>query len=616
MMLKSKFLGDAGWKDLASKNKLKDNGLAKSLEKLKRVGDDDHDDQAKILEEVVRLVAALKKDKAVAAAPAVVKYLGEVQGDADSAQREVAKSRAEHEKAMKAKAEAEKAAAKKAEQEDEADEDEESPELLTTKLKPLLKLVAKGETMHTLLAKSGKQVVVMLSRKPIPPARRKLLAEQLGGGSTKYYPGTCGLEAGATTFALKSEVAGLSKLVKKAVLEQTGLRLNKIKCRGEDGDDHDDDDDAPAESDGKDKDGAGAKGADAPSGVPKTPAAPNCATPDATATDCFFDHDSSALTDSDKTFLDAYAKAFLGSRATDTIVLEGFASEDGDKGRNATLAAERAQAVLRHLLAQGVSKDRVRASGKGPTAKFSADNPCLNRRVTLQPAIELKVRDFVEVTQEEPGNVPHPGPAGGGSSGEKAPQVDPSTIDLPKPPETVSREFVRDVLEDWLIDLGQSQKVTAREADVMSTSRVYVAEEALLGRPGGEDLGLPAKTPVQGDGNGYRAGTLADRIANNLPDRIPRKNFDNFLKLRARDVKKPKSIAGQAGDKLGEWADEKLSEIGVPKKHWEKIKSAVRKGLRKSLEQLDGDVKEAALKAYDVLEAGDKKSSDGTTEAP
>ena len=32
-----------------------------------------------------------------------------------------------------------------------------------------LRLVAKGQTMHTLVAKSGKQVVVMLSRKPIPP---------------------------------------------------------------------------------------------------------------------------------------------------------------------------------------------------------------------------------------------------------------------------------------------------------------------------------------------------------------------------------------------------------------------------------------------------------------
>ena len=50
MLIKSKFLGDVGWKDLAAKNKLKDNGLAKSLEKLKRTGDDDLDDQTKILE--------------------------------------------------------------------------------------------------------------------------------------------------------------------------------------------------------------------------------------------------------------------------------------------------------------------------------------------------------------------------------------------------------------------------------------------------------------------------------------------------------------------------------------------------------------------------------------
>ncbi|MBL8360135.1 MAG: hypothetical protein JNN18_06555 [Rubrivivax sp.] len=242
MAIKSKFLGDAGWKDLAAKNRLKDNGLAKSLEKLRRTDEDEYDDQARILEEVVRLVAALKKDKSVTAVPAVVKYVGEMQGDAEAALRDVAKARAELDKAMKAKAEAEKAAAKKAEQDDEDDEDVESPELLTTKLKPLLKLVAKGQTMHALLAKSGKQVVVMLSRKPIPPARRKILAEQLGGGSTKYYPGTCSLEAGATTFLLRNEVAGMSKLVKAAVLEQTGLRLNKIKCRGEDGDDHDDDD--------------------------------------------------------------------------------------------------------------------------------------------------------------------------------------------------------------------------------------------------------------------------------------------------------------------------------------------------------------------------------------
>ena len=87
----------------------------------------------------------------------------------------------------------------------------------------------------------------------------------MGGGSTKYYPGHCYLVAGATSFVLKAEVAGMSKLVKLALLEQTGLRLNKIKCRGEDGDDDDEDEgEVPAVvsgGEGEPKDGdAGAAG--------------------------------------------------------------------------------------------------------------------------------------------------------------------------------------------------------------------------------------------------------------------------------------------------------------------------------------------------------------------
>lgn len=240
MQLKSKFLADAGWKDIASKNKVKDNGLTKALEKLKRVGDDEHDEKEKILEEVQKLVTQLKKDKTVTAAPPVVKYLADVEDDADKAAREAAKAKAEHEKEQKAKAAADKkAAAKKDDEEDE--DDQESPELLTTKLTPLVKQVTRGKTMQALVAKSGKQVRLMLSLKQIPPARRKMLAEELGGGSTKYYTGTCSLQGGIITFNLSAEVAGLTKLVKLALLEQTGLRFNKVKCVGEDGDDQDDD---------------------------------------------------------------------------------------------------------------------------------------------------------------------------------------------------------------------------------------------------------------------------------------------------------------------------------------------------------------------------------------
>jgi peptidoglycan hydrolase-like protein with peptidoglycan-binding domain len=268
-MIKSKVLNDSAWKDVLAKNKgIKDNGLLKTLTEIKKLGDDDHDDAHSILDQVQKLITQLKKSKEVAAAPDVGKFLGELTSATDTAVRDVAKAKAEADKSTKAKAEADKkakAASDKKGDEDEDGDEEESPELLTTKLKPLLRMVAKGERMHALLAKSGKQVVVMLSRKPIPPARRKMLADQLGGGSTKYFPGHCHLEAGATTFVLKAEVAGMSKLIKLALLEQTGLRLNKIKCRGEDGDDEGDDDDeggapdpkAKGKNDDDDEDDAG-----------------------------------------------------------------------------------------------------------------------------------------------------------------------------------------------------------------------------------------------------------------------------------------------------------------------------------------------------------------------
>jgi hypothetical protein len=244
-MIKSKVLNDSVWKDVLAKNKtVKDNGLLKVLAEIKKLEDDDHDEAQDILDQVQKLVGQLKKSKEVAAVPVVGKFLAELITAADAAARDVAKAKAEADKEAKAEEEAEKkadAAAAKKGDEDEDDEFEASPELLTTKLKPLLRMVAKGDRMHALVAKSGKNVVVMLSRKPIPPARRKMLAEELGGGSTKYYPGHCQLEAGATTFVLKAEVAGMSKLIKTALLVQTGLRLNKIKCRGEDGDDDDGD---------------------------------------------------------------------------------------------------------------------------------------------------------------------------------------------------------------------------------------------------------------------------------------------------------------------------------------------------------------------------------------
>ena len=244
LLLRSKVLNDSAWKDVLAKNKaVKDNGMLKALAGIRNLKEDDHDSAEKTLDEIVKLSAQLKKNKETASSPAVTKFLAELSSAADTAMKDLAKSRAEAEKSAKAEADAKKQVRKKGEDDEEEDEDAASS-LLTTKMIPLLRQVNKGEMMHTMIARAGKQVAVMLSRKPISPARRKLLAEQLGVTSgLKYYTGHCVKEDGATSFVLNAEVAGLAKLLKLALLNQTGQRVKKLSCRGDDGDDLDHEED-------------------------------------------------------------------------------------------------------------------------------------------------------------------------------------------------------------------------------------------------------------------------------------------------------------------------------------------------------------------------------------
>jgi len=230
-MIKSKLLADSAWKEVLAKNKgIKDNGLMKSLSEMKKLGDDDYEGAQKCLDEVIKLVGQLQKAKDVAAVPAVSKFLGEMAREAEAAQREVAKNEAEAQKKAKA------AGADKKRQEDaDQEQSEEKFALLGTKLIPLLKAVKAGARMHTLVATSGPQAVVLLSRKPISPAWRKLLADKLGAsGGVKYSVGQCIGEKGVVTFVLSTNATGMAKKLKLALLEQTGLRVNKLDCRGED----------------------------------------------------------------------------------------------------------------------------------------------------------------------------------------------------------------------------------------------------------------------------------------------------------------------------------------------------------------------------------------------
>ena len=281
-MIKSKLLSDASWKDVLAKNKtIKDNGLMKSLAEIKKLGDDDYDAAQKLLDEVVKLASQLKKSKEVSASKDVTKFLVELTGAAETAMRDVAKDKAEAQKEGKAKAEAD---AKKREQSKKGEEEEEGEEqesaLLTSKMVPLIKAVKRGERMHAMVATAGKQAVVLLSRKPITPTRKKLLADELGvSGGVKYAVGHCFSEHGTLIFELTKEAAGMAKKLKLALLQQTNLRFNKITCRGEDGDDADEEEGEEApEEDGDDEESGGGRAAPgeeaAPAPEPALAAAP------------------------------------------------------------------------------------------------------------------------------------------------------------------------------------------------------------------------------------------------------------------------------------------------------------------------------------------------------
>jgi hypothetical protein len=237
--LAEKQLTESAWKAYAKGRGYKDAALVKALIDWGRAEGTKPDAQAAGLDAIEKhateLVKENKADKDLAA------YLADV-----------TKATARVRKAMElaAKELASQAAKQSAKEPAQPDDEDDTAALLTTKMLPLLRQVAKGETMHTMLASAGKQLVVLLSRKPIPVSRRKLLNDQLeASGGTKYFNGTCQLEQNATTFILQTEVAGMAKRIKAALLQQTGLRV-KVRCRGEDGQTDDDGEDEAGVGDG------------------------------------------------------------------------------------------------------------------------------------------------------------------------------------------------------------------------------------------------------------------------------------------------------------------------------------------------------------------------------
>lgn len=224
-------LSEAAWTAFARKRDLEDGDLVKALARFDKTDATRHEAR---LEALDALEAQIRKQAVALARRA--KALG------DKPFRETKDKLKELLDEVERQQKAVRAGLERSAEDEDADE---SPALLTTRMTPLLRALRKGDVrMQALIALVGKETSVLIARRAISPARRKLVAQAAGPGAAKYVVAECFFENGELTFVVQSTAAGLAKRLKAALFVQTELRL-KVRVRGDDGEESDGEEDPP-----------------------------------------------------------------------------------------------------------------------------------------------------------------------------------------------------------------------------------------------------------------------------------------------------------------------------------------------------------------------------------
>ncbi len=86
-------------------------------------------------------------------------------------------------------------------------------------------------------------------------------------------------------------------------------------------------------------------------------------------------------------------KELLQENPEGVLIIEGYASSDGDDAYNIELSIKRAQAVKAYLVEIGVSKDRLEVRGLGEAEPISdnvsKEGRAENRRVQFLPKLKV-----------------------------------------------------------------------------------------------------------------------------------------------------------------------------------------------------------------------------------
>src|SRR5882672_1170144 len=217
-----KLLTENGWKAIALKSKIKDNGLQRALAAYERLDDDEHEDRIKAIAAVSQLAGALKRTREVAAAPDVVDYLDDVVSTAESEKREITKAKGLAEKTQALAAKAEAAAGKKAEAEEKKkkqdDEEEEAASDYRARLLAAFQKLKNGNNLsyEFIVCDAKPHCGVMLARR-ITSQHKEELTDITGGSKRFLPPGTCHFEDGHFVFSMEHPVTGLARKLQDSV---------------------------------------------------------------------------------------------------------------------------------------------------------------------------------------------------------------------------------------------------------------------------------------------------------------------------------------------------------------------------------------------------------------
>src|SRR6266404_4174121 len=205
-----KVLTESGWKAVAQKWKIKDNGLQRALAAYEKLDEEAHAERLKAIGSINQLAGALEKKAEVAAIPIVANYLEDVGDASELQQREITKASVMTAK----KAEAE---GKKQEKEEEAFQ----VRLMTA----LQKLKSSRGLSYEFIACDAKPYWGVMVAARITAKHKDELTRLTGGSKRFLHPGTCRFDEGKFIFAMEHPATGMARKLQDSIVYFCGKKL-------------------------------------------------------------------------------------------------------------------------------------------------------------------------------------------------------------------------------------------------------------------------------------------------------------------------------------------------------------------------------------------------------